>query len=284
MASRGRSLYASYEVDLEVTQRTEDHEDHAFCGIMFDVKCRSLVPLEYVVVRSVWVRGNLGYLRVFATEGSHREKKEKPEAWRLLFEGRREPSPDVAVCLSLDAQLRLCRGETAGLYVHSSRNFDDSIVYDDVRRGPRRRRVTDLLEISPGSAHLGPVPFSSEGAASWASWRSPRDFVGSLQYGVRYALWCPQQHPLFPAAFRAAALALLLTFRRLRFSDDITFYVLNTCPYDWFKTDHINPGPRNTTKLRLFRRSADRVFQHRRKKRLRVLYQYRSLSQQQLTT
>jgi len=42
-----------------VTAETADHEDHTFSGIMFDIKTNKL-PLEYIEVGSVWVRGDLG--------------------------------------------------------------------------------------------------------------------------------------------------------------------------------------------------------------------------------
>ena len=45
-----------------VTAETDQYEDHTFSGIMFDIKTNKL-PLEYIEVSSIWVRGDLGRSR-----------------------------------------------------------------------------------------------------------------------------------------------------------------------------------------------------------------------------
>ena len=41
----------SYEVD------TPDHEDHSFCGIMFKLECKDDLPVDFIEVTSLSVRG-----------------------------------------------------------------------------------------------------------------------------------------------------------------------------------------------------------------------------------
>ena len=49
----------SHEVD------TGDYEDHTFCGVMFDIKCKGDdIPLDCLIISSIWVRGALGPLQV----------------------------------------------------------------------------------------------------------------------------------------------------------------------------------------------------------------------------
>ena len=39
------------------TVDTRDHEDHTFSGVMFDIKCQTNLPVEYLEVSSLSVRG-----------------------------------------------------------------------------------------------------------------------------------------------------------------------------------------------------------------------------------
>jgi hypothetical protein len=43
--------------------KTSDHEDHSFNGIMFNVslKPNQTLPIEYIELQSVWVRGGTSY-------------------------------------------------------------------------------------------------------------------------------------------------------------------------------------------------------------------------------
>lgn len=43
---------------------TQDNEDHTFNGIMFDVKCGTELPLKFVRIESLWVRGSLGPMKM----------------------------------------------------------------------------------------------------------------------------------------------------------------------------------------------------------------------------
>ena len=51
---------ADYLVHDSYTVETEDHEDHTFNGVMFDVEILDARPVQALVVDSVHVRGGLG--------------------------------------------------------------------------------------------------------------------------------------------------------------------------------------------------------------------------------
>ena len=48
---------ADYLIQQSYTLDTQSHQDHTFCGIMFDVTCKGVLPIEYIEISSVWVRG-----------------------------------------------------------------------------------------------------------------------------------------------------------------------------------------------------------------------------------
>ena len=56
-------------VHQAVEAQTQDHMDHTFAGVMFDVRSASILPYEYLEVSAVWVRGGLGPMSVWSVEG-----------------------------------------------------------------------------------------------------------------------------------------------------------------------------------------------------------------------
>ena len=112
---------------------TKDREDHSLSGIMFDVACQSLPrgPVEYIEVQSVAVRGQLGPVTVWSTEGGFEGKHERSKEWVLRHEAVHKASPSTLVELPLSQPVRLRLGERCGLYVHSALSGDEGIVYDD---------------------------------------------------------------------------------------------------------------------------------------------------------
>jgi hypothetical protein len=229
---------ADYSVNESFHAETVDHEDHTFCGIMFDVTVKTTLPLDYIEISHVWVRGALGDLTVWFTEDGHAGKLSRRELWTQVFSGERRPSPSALCQLELSSKIRVKPGERIGLYVHSTRPGDEAIVYDNQRH--EASFEDRFLQVLPGVAHISNRAFDPRGMWGYA-WRPNREFVGRLSFAVRYQLWRPERamHQRFPRAYRRAALALLKIAARPgtglnRCPCDIPFLVMQYCRWDWF--------------------------------------------------
>ena len=53
MATLDRSRVANDLVHTNVTVETKDHEDHTFAGIMFDVKVKIGMPIDYLEIQAI---------------------------------------------------------------------------------------------------------------------------------------------------------------------------------------------------------------------------------------
>jgi hypothetical protein len=49
---------------------------------MFDLKCKSDLPLDFIEVQQIWVRGGLGPMTIWVTEGGFAGKHERGTMWR----------------------------------------------------------------------------------------------------------------------------------------------------------------------------------------------------------
>ena len=131
---------------------TRDHEDHTFCGVMFDVACATELPAEYIEIESVSVRGDLGPMTVWHTEigvgGSYMRKEQTEELWTKVYEGTHNRSRQTYAELRLLEPLR------------------HQVVYDGSSSG--------LSRISTASATIG----------SGSSERMSRDDYGSPRRGT----------------------------------------------------------------------------------------------------
>jgi hypothetical protein len=251
--SRSRPLLASLAVahqgELEehleyqsFTADTEDHEDHTFCGIFFDLACSEKLPLKYVEVSSLWVRGDLGPLTVWTNPSGHGGGNvQSAEGWTQIYERTHEPSFQDFVELKFETPIVLHPSDgRLGVYVHSKRPGDQSIVYDDARYSTLRSvRDDGRVVIHPGVAHLSNKPFGRRAPWGGDALRTRRLFVGRVSYGARWLLWNPEVHARFPIGFRDAVLTVLKCGRRegcglYWLGDEILYYVMNKCGWNWF--------------------------------------------------
>merc|ERR1711976_165120 len=90
-AASNRPKVANHVLNESFTVDTRDHEDHTFCGIMFDVRCRGCggeggAPLEFLEIDAVSVRGLLGPLTVWTTGDSYKGKEHQEDLWELVYE------------------------------------------------------------------------------------------------------------------------------------------------------------------------------------------------------
>lgn len=235
-----RPKIANHIVSERVAVDTQDREDHTFCGMMFDVKATSSLPIEFLEIQSVAVRGDLGPMTVWTVPESYRTTCDgssvRSSEWKLIYEETHAPSFQEPVPLELSEPLRLKRGEGCGLFVHSKKHGDSSVVYDNMRH---RDVDNDLLAILPGMAALDCRPFGEDGI--WGEgWRNRREFVGRVNVGICWKLWNPEVNFEFPCSFRSAAKTLVLCATRPDspvhyLSDAVIFYILNMCRWDWFE-------------------------------------------------
>ena len=162
---------ADYVAHEAYTVDTRDHEDHTFCGIMFDVISKDILPVESIEITHVWVRGALGPMTVWVTEGGHGDRFDAKAHWIKVYEGTQKPSRHELVPLKLTQVLTLAPDTRIGLYIHSQRQDDQAIVYDNQRR--QLSHQDRFLQITSGVAHISPRPFDSRGWWGWA-WRPNR--------------------------------------------------------------------------------------------------------------
>eukprot|EP00563_Minutocellus_polymorphus_P015366 CAMPEP_0181055206 /NCGR_PEP_ID=MMETSP1070-20121207/19082_1 /TAXON_ID=265543 /ORGANISM="Minutocellus polymorphus, Strain NH13" /LENGTH=534 /DNA_ID=CAMNT_0023134515 /DNA_START=534 /DNA_END=2135 /DNA_ORIENTATION=+ len=162
--------------------------------------------------------------------------------WVQIYEREHGPSFREYATLDLSKNPIVLRpGEVRGVYIHSTLPGDEAIVYDN-----KHQRLTHddpFLQILTGRSHVSEKPFGKMPIWGWGNaWRDAREFVGQVSYGAVYRLWNPAEHLSFGSRFQRLALTLFGCQRRLesplcRLSDDIVFYILNMCKWDWARDD-----------------------------------------------
>mmetsp|Transcript_15328 Transcript_15328/g.23197 ORF Transcript_15328/g.23197 Transcript_15328/m.23197 type:complete len:421 (-) Transcript_15328:134-1396(-) len=240
MAALTRATKANYIIHDRIQAETTDREDHTFCGIMFPVKCKDILPLDHLVINSVAVRGALGPLTVWVTksEDLNGEIRLSKKYWTKIYQKEHQPSFVGYKELDLSANpIILKPGQVKGIYIHSTRRGDEAIVYDNKAK---QKTVDDsFITILPGRAHVSEKVFGSIPIWGWGSaWRDNREFVGQLKYGAVYKLWNPQENLSFGGSFRTAARILFMCQRRpespfSKLPDDCLFFILNMMRWDW---------------------------------------------------
>jgi len=240
MAALTRATKANYIIHDRIQAETTDREDHTFCGIMFPVKCKDILPLDHLVINSVAVRGALGPLTVWVTksEDLNGEIQLSKKYWTKIYQKEHQPSFVGYKELDLSTNpIILKPGQVKGIYIHSTRRGDEAIVYDNKAK---QKTVDDsFITILPGRAHVSEKVFGSIPIWGWGSaWRDNREFVGQLKYGAVYKLWNPQENLSFGGSFRTAARILFMCQRRpespfSKLPDDCLFFILNMMRWDW---------------------------------------------------
>lgn len=248
---------------------------------MFPVKCKDLLPLDHLLIKSVAVRGRLGPLTVWVSNRDQHQLQQgegdqpphfrirlDPAYWTKLYDKRHGPSRYEYKELVLDTPIRLVPGETRVIYIHSTLPGDQAIVYDNSYYGQNVKRFEDdKLAIMTGRAHVSNDVFGQEPIWGWGNaWRDRREFVGRLKYGTVYKLWNPQVQPKFGGNFQDGARALFLCQRRWespwsKLPDECIFYILNMCRWDWFHDDSTTMRQRRRREKARFQREKEEAAQ-----------------------
>jgi hypothetical protein len=241
-AVRERPTVANYVTDLSYQVETEDHQDHTFFGIMFDLEAKGNLPIENVILDGMRIRGDLGHVTVWWAPGGFEENKTNKAAWTQVYDALHRPSRREFAYLPIHA-VTVKAGTKIGLYVHCRNSDDTALVYDN-----RRREIVyedSFIEVHAGMAHLDNVPFGQRnpwgmGYGPNAAFRANRTFVGRLELGAKFMLWNPETHLKFPKKFREMVILMLMIARRpesgLIVQDETLFWIFNMCKYDWAET------------------------------------------------
>jgi hypothetical protein len=91
---------------------------------MFPIKCKDLLPLDHLIIKSVAVRGRLGPITVWVSKedvpvgpnGEHRFKL-RPKYWQKIYEKTHSASFRNYKQLVLDTPIRLVPGQVRAIYV-----------------------------------------------------------------------------------------------------------------------------------------------------------------------
>lgn len=189
---------------------------------MFPISIKQDLPVHHLAIRSVAVRGYLGPMTVWISRSDRPHYTEDyqywgQEHWTRIYEKRHEPSKQAYQSLVFDQPLVLKPGEERIVYIHSTAPHDRAVVYDNsyFPTVERPRYDDAFLEIKTGKAHLSPTVFGQNPIWGWGSaWRSHREFVGQVEYGIVYQLWKPERHLRFGRNFQKAAHTILGCQRR----------------------------------------------------------------------
>jgi len=236
-------------VESSFQAETRDHQDHTFSGIMFPVECLNRLPVQFVEIQSVAVRGDLGRVTVYTcacdVDSARALNRAEPAKWIRRFGPTDLPSSRInLVDLPFAVPLRLAPSQFAGIYIHSEQLGDRAIVYDNQRHSISWK--DDVLTIHPGHAHTSHIPFSNINGWGGDSWRRYREFVGRITFGTKFLLWTPLAHSHFPTVFRDAVFSLLCSYNQLgkqptrkikTLGDipvDVLYQIINFMPHDWF--------------------------------------------------
>ena len=168
---------------------------------MFPIKAKEDLPVTQIWVHSVAVRGELGPLSVYVSKPYNESDSNNNNAtfrfplqkrhWTRIYQGTHAPSRREYQWLDFSNQpVVLQPGQVRALYIHSTLEGDEAIVYDNAahvvrhpwqaaaaagwnrRTGrptntPQPRYQDAFVSIWPGKAHLSPQPFGQTPIWGW---------------------------------------------------------------------------------------------------------------------
>lgn len=130
---------------------------------MFPVECLNELPIQFIEIQSIFVRGGMGLVSVYTCSydpTQHEHLVSVPVSnWTRRFGPEERPSDFRRLTeLVLSPPLRLAPTQIAGIYVHSEMEGDQALVYAD-RRSEDVTYMDQNLCIHSGIAHTSHVPY-----------------------------------------------------------------------------------------------------------------------------
>jgi hypothetical protein len=249
-------------VEGKLVANTKDNEDHTFSGIMFEVEAKDDLPIKFLEIQSVSVRGELGMVSVYVDMKcvirnytiSIRRGRASPssEDWERRFGPKlMEESFNKLVEIPLSPPIRIAPGQSFGIYIHSELPNDTAIVYDNLRSGTGVTYDDSFIKIHPGIAHTSNVAFAQTNVWGGNAWRPSREFVGSVRYGIKFLMWTPVVHERFSDEFRTGVFTLICSQNVLgkqkgvnlgKLPIEVVMKIVNMLPHDWFSVSTKEEG------------------------------------------
>lgn len=90
---------------------------------MFDLEVKTHRPVDFIELESLWVRGHLGPMTVWAVRGGHAGRHEDQSQWTRIYEEEHRASPSQLVELKFQVRLVVVSKPGAGW-----KNFGLSLV------------------------------------------------------------------------------------------------------------------------------------------------------------
>jgi hypothetical protein len=250
------------------TPISADRADHSYNGIIFDIKAKG--PYE-VAIKSIWVAGMLGRVRVFARDRPwERRAADEPAevvgvgwcgqprrsvpraGYELVFDKKCPPSWDKPVELVLDKLITLLPNEERAIYVHSDLQDDLGIQYQSFGSHNHQMVEDDYIIVYAGVGHAGSEPFDVTNGwfTNVHGSRSARGPAGSISYTSKLKGWNPWDHLIFPSEIHDAVLTMLLVHGRMHPSNPmrnlplhVLYHILEMMHWDWIADNAWRQSP-----------------------------------------
>ena len=192
--------------------------DHCFNGVIFNVSAKG--PYE-VVIRSIWLGGMLGRIKILARDRPWEEKfpdeqvsnsghwwayseKVSRRGWETVADIECAPSWDRALEIILDPPVVLLPYQRRAFYCHSELPDDLGVQYNTYSKDAVVCEDEHIC-VTAGLGHAGNRLFDD--INGW--YRAYRGPCGAFSYTSRAKGWDIWNHRIFPSAFKSAAYTLI---------------------------------------------------------------------------
>lgn len=253
LKARSRSIQCNgAEKEKILTLRTNidaRRADHSYNGIIFNISSKG--PYE-VTIKSIWLAGMLGRVRVFSRSKSWDARENEPvtnsghwwayrenvskQGWASVGDQFCAASWDRPVEIVLHTPVTLLPHQTMGFYCHSALPDDLGIQYQSYNKDAIVAE-DEYIQISPGVGHTGSLPFDE--VNGW--YRAYRGPAGMFSYTVSLKGWNPWEHSIFPYHLKDSVRCMLLVNNRIhprnalsRLPPFVVYHVLEFLHWDWF--------------------------------------------------